>query len=238
MDSVPSAQANSQSVQEGVAAPLKKPLYRKPWFIGILIILLILWGGFWLNFLGIVEVPFLSSLSIQKKLSPEQMIESFVKSTLKPEFQPAQFSPIERAPRQITSNTDRKQFKLKYTAQDIEMEVRYYETPFDSRPLDISVFLSIDYPGFLQLPPNERLKVLDRYFVALPQNYSVSEYLHRPNPAVEAIWDNADGTQESRGVVLTPKEDDSQSFTAYLFACRLFKDSPLYEKKTCIEGVK
>ena len=194
--------------------------------------------GFWLNFLGIVKVPFLSLL-IQKKLSPEQMIESFVKSTLKPEFQPSQFSPIERAPRQITRNTDRKQFKLKYTAQDIEMEVRYYETPFDSRPLDISVFLSIDYPGFLKLPANEKLKALDRYFVALPQGYSVNEYPHSPNPAVEAVWDNADGTQESRGVVvLTPKEDDSQSFTGYLFACRLFKDSPLYEKKTCIEGVK
>ncbi|MBI2405735.1 hypothetical protein HYV21_01655 [Candidatus Microgenomates bacterium] len=229
--------AQSQSSEESII-PSKQPFYKKPLFIGVILVLLVLWGGFWLNFLGIVKVPLLSSLSIQKKLSPEQMIESFVKETVKPEFQPSQFSPIERAPKQITSNTDRKQFKLKYTVQDTEMEVRYYETPFDSRPLDISVFLSIDYPGFLQLSSKEKLKALERYFVSLPQDYSLNEYLHRPNPAVEAIWDNQDGSLESRGIVLAPNEDNSQSFTSYLFACRLFKDSPLYEKKTCIEGVK
>ncbi len=97
-------------------------------------------------------------------------------------------------------------------------------------PLDFSIYVKT--ANEKNLLPEELLKTSTTYF-QIPKNIDISNYKNFEaeigGKVVEVTWkDPLLNTIESRSVW-----DINEENKVYFIACRVFKDSPLYEKNTC-----
>lgn len=180
-----------------------------------------------------------------QKLTPQERMLAYAKEVLKPEFIPQALDNIVIEP--YGEEKDQKLYRTGgRSAQGVNIAYLYLESVKSNRfkedalPLDIT--MSIYYQGNLEVIPTRIQELFDRHFVKASQTGQSSlDNFTVPiggvvGSAWETVWENEDGTKDSRWVIKFETKDSSGNIIPrfVVSATKIFKDNPLYEKNTAM----
>ncbi len=162
-------------------------------------------------------------------ITQETSMISYAKEVLRPEFIP------KLAPASIDYYRDQRYFKMEHSRGGARVDILYFES-LDGLPMDINV--SIYNQGIPAIKKDNFLPFLEKYFIYAPETTPSdieSFTIDGGGSVLETVWDNPDGTKESRSILRFETWREIEEPVTFIQACRLFQENPLYSKNTCFD---